>query len=149
MVRWISKFIFKFSLHGGVGAYFVAYEVLCRTLAPEGTDPKDLSGVRLMLAGGLGGIVGWTSTYPIDVVKTMIQADEKAFNKKPVLKPPGVWTLLFRIYREQGIRSWFHGITATVLRAFPTNVAILSTWHMTMLYFRQLGWIDQGDTNRS
>lgn len=54
------------------GAYFVSYEILCRMLAPEGTDPKELSGVRLMLAGGLGGIAGWTSTYPIDVVKTVI-----------------------------------------------------------------------------
>lgn len=33
------------------GMYFMSYELLCRTLAPEGTDPKELSGVRLMLAG--------------------------------------------------------------------------------------------------
>jgi solute carrier family 25 carnitine/acylcarnitine transporter 20/29 len=33
------------------GAYFVSYEVLCRMLAPEGTDPKEINGVRLMLAG--------------------------------------------------------------------------------------------------
>ena len=33
------------------GAYFVSYEILCRMLAPVGTDPKDISGWRLMLAG--------------------------------------------------------------------------------------------------
>ena len=33
------------------GAYFVSYELLCQWLAPPGTDPKELSGVRLMIAG--------------------------------------------------------------------------------------------------
>lgn len=117
------------------GAYFVSYEVLCRWLAPEGTDPKDLSGVRLMLAGGLGGIVGWASTYPIDVVKTIIQSDPPPGEKKV----PSIGSTLRQIHQEQGLRSLFRGFAATVIRAFPTNVAILSTFHMTMLYFRQLG----------
>jgi solute carrier family 25 carnitine/acylcarnitine transporter 20/29 len=45
------------------GAYFVAYEVLCRMLAPPGTDPKEISGVRLMLAGtayAFGFICRWS-----------------------------------------------------------------------------------------
>ena len=33
------------------GAYFASYEFLCRTLAPEGTDPKELAGWRLIVAG--------------------------------------------------------------------------------------------------
>jgi solute carrier family 25 carnitine/acylcarnitine transporter 20/29 len=119
------------------GAYFLAYEVLCRQLAPPGTDPKELSGMRLMLAGGLGGIVGWASTYPIDVVKTMVQ-DDVSGRRMPL------WHTLITLYRQQGIHSWFRGFIATVLRAFPTNVAILSTWHLSMMQFRQMGLLNSG-----
>lgn len=35
------------------GAYFASYEYLCRNLAPHGTDPKEVSGWRLILAGML------------------------------------------------------------------------------------------------
>ena len=54
------------------GAYFASYEAFCRLLTPtpivrsDGTKQEvDLSGPRLMLAGGLAGIAGWISTYPI------------------------------------------------------------------------------------
>ena len=54
------------------GAYFAAYEGFCRLLTPapivssDGTKKDaELSGPRLMLAGGLAGIAGWISTYPI------------------------------------------------------------------------------------
>lgn len=54
------------------GAYFASYEAFCRfltpppTVLPDGTKKDaELSGPRLMLAGGLAGIAGWISTYPI------------------------------------------------------------------------------------
>lgn len=116
------------------GAYFVAYEVLCRMLAPEGTDPKDISGVRLMLAGGLGGIVGWSVTYPFDVAKTIIQSDTRT--NAPHIR---WWTCMRDLFQQRGIKALFNGFGATVIRAFPTNVAILGTFHVTMSYFRRFG----------
>ena len=94
------------------GAYFASYEVLCRWLAPEGTDPKELSGVRLMLAGGLGGIIGWATTYPIDVVKTIIQSEPPPGEKKV----PTMLSVLKQIHRDHGLSSLFRGFFATVIR---------------------------------
>eukprot|EP00158_Paraphelidium_tribonemae_P002048 Partr_v1_DN25071_c0_g1_i1_m50912 putative carrier protein len=119
------------------GAYFVSYEVFCRMLKPEGQDT--LSGWRLMLAGGLGGVVGWGSTYPFDVVKTVIQSDTNIV--MPKNRPMSTWECLRMMYREQGIRSLFRGFGATIVRAFPTNVAILTTWQMCMTAFEEAGWI--------
>ncbi|KAG5460067.1 MAG: hypothetical protein BJ554DRAFT_7930 [Olpidium bornovanus] len=41
-------------------------ELLCRGLAPPGTDPALLEGTRLVVAGGVAGIFGWMSTYPTE-----------------------------------------------------------------------------------
>lgn len=95
-----------------------------------------------MLAGGFGGIAGWTSTYPIDVVKTVIQADSR-LTSGPCKAMP-MWQCLKDHYtgvHGYGTTSLFRGFWATVLRAFPTNVAILSTWHITMDWFRKSGFL--------
>jgi solute carrier family 25 carnitine/acylcarnitine transporter 20/29 len=119
------------------GVYFLSYELLCTYLAPENTDPKDLTGFRLMLAGGLGGIFGWLSSYPSDVVKTIIQAD----NSKKSLTMRSVAVGLFK---QEGISAFFRGLTATIVRAFPTNVGILGSYHVSMLYLRKYNLIDYG-----
>jgi len=49
------------------GAYFASYEAFCRAFAENG-DVASLSGPRLMVAGGLAGIAGWISTYPIGTI---------------------------------------------------------------------------------
>ena len=46
---------------------------LCRWLTPPGTQVSELSWQRLLLAGGVGGMLGWLSIYPVDVIKTKFQ----------------------------------------------------------------------------
>ncbi|XP_008589979.1 PREDICTED: mitochondrial carnitine/acylcarnitine carrier protein CACL [Galeopterus variegatus] len=55
------------------GVYFLTYDVLTRTLGCEPGDP--LLVPKLLLAGGTSGIASWLSTYPVDVVKSRLQAD--------------------------------------------------------------------------
>lgn len=45
------------------GPYFVSYELFCRALRPPGKRVNELSGWRLVFAGGAAGIVAWCSTY--------------------------------------------------------------------------------------
>lgn len=52
---------------------FVTAQGLCRWLTPPGTSTSDLSSMRLLLAGGIGGIMGWIWIYPVDVIKTKMQ----------------------------------------------------------------------------
>jgi len=75
----------------GYGSYFLVYEGMCRALHPSNGNRKaertnhaslaeeaeheitTLSIPRLLLAGGLAGVAGWTSTFAFDVVKTRVQ----------------------------------------------------------------------------
>lgn len=43
------------------GPYFLTYEFLCRVLTDS--DEEELSGPKVILAGGSAGIVAWCSTY--------------------------------------------------------------------------------------
>eukprot|EP00842_Homolaphlyctis_polyrhiza_P001980 jgi/Hompol1/2783/HPOL_006161-RA len=53
--------------------YFAAYELMTRMILPKDADPSQPS-ARLLFAGGMAGVVGWLSTYPVDVVKTRLQS---------------------------------------------------------------------------
>jgi len=55
------------------GTYFVTYEMFCRWFTPEEVQLCSTAG--LLLAGGLAGCSAWLISYPIDVVKSRIQAD--------------------------------------------------------------------------
>ncbi|KAJ3325146.1 hypothetical protein HDV06_004903 [Boothiomyces sp. JEL0866] len=98
------------------GAYFASYELMCRMI-PD-VNPNEPS-PGLLLAGGFAGIIGWLSTYPIDVVKTRLQSIEE--ERKPKYK--NMINGLRVIAREEGVRVLFSGLGATAIRAFPTNAA--------------------------
>ena len=115
------------------GVYFATFEGFRRLwTTPE--NEGHLDNVRLMLAGGLSGIAAWMSTYPIDVVKTRIQAQPllpSGSGASPAINL-STWGWLKRIVREEGLAGLFRGTTATVIRAFPTNAVIFSTYALTM-----------------
>lgn len=54
------------------GVYFMTYEWLQVTLAPENSEGK-LSPLRTMFAGGMAGIVNWIIAIPPDVLKSRLQ----------------------------------------------------------------------------
>ncbi|KAJ3330043.1 hypothetical protein HDU76_006539 [Blyttiomyces sp. JEL0837] len=97
------------------GAYFASYEIFSHMFTAPG-QPLDAPSPGLLMAGGLAGIVGWLSTYPIDVVKTRIQSDLTG-------KPMGLFNTLMHVYRTEGSKALFSGLGATAIRAFPTNAA--------------------------
>ncbi|KAJ3276751.1 hypothetical protein HDV01_002804 [Terramyces sp. JEL0728] len=105
------------------GAYFASYELMCRMI-PD-VDPNEPS-PGLLLAGGFAGIIGWLSTYPIDVVKTRLQSGRTRLTVVQEERNPKYKNLingLRVIAREEGVRVLFSGLGATAIRAFPTNAA--------------------------
>ncbi|KAH6565057.1 hypothetical protein BASA50_009947 [Batrachochytrium salamandrivorans] len=113
------------------GAYFASYELMTRLVLPKDADPTEPS-ARLLFAGGMAGVVGWLSTYPVDVVKTRLQSIEEAKTGKYRNLING-----FRVIaREEGIRVFFSGLGATAIRAFPTNAATfyVVVWMKNLLH---------------
>ncbi|KAI8145801.1 mitochondrial carrier domain-containing protein [Fennellomyces sp. T-0311] len=104
------------------GPYFVTYECISRA-----SGDHAVTGPKVILAGGVAGMIAWCSTYPADVIKTRIQSS------------PGEYRNMLdcaRIcYQSEGIGIMFRGLLPTLLRAFPSNAAtfVAYTWTMKLL----------------
>lgn len=71
MYRFASKFGFPFNLVQAL--YFGLYEYFKKTFRDE---KGHLSVPGQLCAGGLSGSGSWVLTYPLDVIKTRIQAND-------------------------------------------------------------------------
>nr|CAD7400968.1 unnamed protein product [Timema poppensis] len=100
-----------------VSSYFLAYELMTRSYAAP------ISTLHMLIAGGLAGTFSWVVTYPVDVIKSRLQADG-------VGKYGGLVDCFRKSVRSEGFSFLTRGLTSTVLRAFPTNAATFTvvTW---------------------
>lgn len=102
-------------------AFFGVYEGCKRALVPEGKTVDQLGLGSLVLSGGLGGIAYWSVFYPADVAKSRIQTMETRI---------GFWECLRQIYRAEGVRGLYRGYVPTVIRAFPANAVMFSSYEL-------------------
>ncbi|XP_058147681.1 mitochondrial basic amino acids transporter isoform X2 [Dasypus novemcinctus] len=115
------------------GVYFLAYDVLTRAL---GCEPGDrLLVPKLLLAGGTAGMASWLSTYPVDVVKSRLQAD----GLRGAPRYRGMLDCARQSYRAEGWRVFTRGLASTLLRAFPVNAATFATVTVVLTYARGEG----------
>lgn len=73
-----------------------------------------------MFAGGTAGVIQWFPTYPIDVIKTRIQAE-----------PPGTYKSIAHCVQRsieiEGRQVLWRGCTIALVRAFPLHGTIFLT----------------------
>ncbi|PSN47134.1 hypothetical protein C0J52_17458 [Blattella germanica] len=110
----------------GFGTYFYAYELMTRNSGEDGETAPPISTMHMLLAGGLSGTVSWVLTYPIDVVKSRLQADGAG----GIYKYSGFVDCLKKSIQSEGYGVLTRGLNSTILRAFPTNAATFTvvTW---------------------
>ncbi|XP_027015935.1 mitochondrial basic amino acids transporter isoform X1 [Tachysurus fulvidraco] len=117
----------------GFGVYFLAYDVLTRSLGCEADDLYIIP--KLLFAGGMSGIASWLSTYPVDVIKSRLQADgvggEYKYN--------GIMDCVRQSWQREGWRVFSRGLTSTLLRAFPVNATTFATVTLFLMYMRNDG----------
>jgi len=106
-------------------AYFAGYELLLRTLTPEGQSRADLSPLRILLAGGSAGILNWIVAIGPDTLKSRFQT-------APAGTYTGVRDVFSQMVRNEGISALFKGLTPVMLRAFPANAACFLGFELTM-----------------
>ncbi len=104
------------------GVYFAAYEYMCR---PFQSETADTPTIVFLLAGGFAGMVSWLCTYPVDVIKSRIQADMHGEYK-------GFWDCCVKSYYEEGLGVFGKGLGSTMLRAFPVNAATFLAVEMVL-----------------
>ncbi|KAK2011309.1 solute carrier family 25 member 45 [Colletotrichum eremochloae] len=140
----------------GYGFYFWSYELATRWMGVGGgaddlkeTNMRD-EAAKVLLCGGLAGIVTWASIFPLDVIKTRVQM--QAFNAPtsaeaaPLLgtqgsqqqeqsqphKRAGAVQVAKAAYREGGVRVFFRGLTICSVRAFVVNAVQWAVYEWVM-----------------
>jgi solute carrier family 25 carnitine/acylcarnitine transporter 20/29 len=109
-------------------AYFGIYELTRRWLTPKNSTVDKLPPWKLLLAGGLGGVAFWISIYPIDVIKSSIQADNPDPHKR---KYKGFVDCATQIYRLKGLPGFFKGFAPCLVRAFVANATCFLAYEYT------------------
>jgi len=96
--------------------YFTYYESM---RAYQKENWKNVSETtNILFAGGTGGVLFWLAIYPFDVARTKLLTDHLD-RKKRVYK--GTIDCLIKLYRAEGSRGLFRGLTPCLVRAIPTN----------------------------
>ncbi|KAL2098686.1 hypothetical protein ACEWY4_005166 [Coilia grayii] len=112
------------------GFYFLVYDTLTRRL---GCEPEDSYMIpKLLFAGGMSGIASWLSTYPVDVIKSRLQADGVG----GVNRYSGIADCVRQSWEREGWRVFTRGLVSTLLRAFPVNAATFATVTLFLMYMR-------------
>ncbi|XP_068803129.1 mitochondrial basic amino acids transporter [Struthio camelus] len=112
------------------GFYFLTYDCLTRYLGCEAEDSYVIP--KLLFSGGMSGIVSWLSTYPVDVIKSRLQADGVG----GVTQYSGILDCVRKSYHNEGWRVFTRGLSSTLLRAFPVNAATFATVTVFLMYMR-------------
>lgn len=144
----------------GYGFYFWSYELTTRWMDrwlrdsgySQGNGVEGASGAetaKVLLCGGLAGVVTWVSIFPLDVIKTRVQAQVYGSGTRVVVtgertpligasgKRMGAVEVAKGAYREGGMRVFFRGLTVCSVRAFVVNAVQWAVYEWIMLELGQ------------
>lgn len=102
-----------------LGVYFCTYQYLKLKLEPidEGLAP--------FIAGGCAGIASWVSVYPMDVIKTAVQAMPRTATSKE----KSIITIFRSIVSQpSGLKSMYRGLAACIARSIPVNAVVFPAY---------------------
>ncbi|CAK1366869.1 Mitochondrial substrate carrier family protein G [Cercospora beticola] len=136
----------------GYGFYFWSYELSKRAIANE-ADTHTQEALKVLLCGGLAGVVTWASIFPLDVVKTRVQTwdlvptrsstgaeapllgNAARPSKAIVTARPATWSIAKSLYHTEGASAFFRGLGVCSARAFIVNAAqwAVYEWMMRVL----------------
>jgi len=109
------------------GLYFWTYEYAREKLHPGCRRSCEESLNTMLVSGGLAGVVSWVLSYPLDVIKTRLQAQTLSSQKYR-----GILDCLRKSVREEGYEVLWRGLGTAVARAFVVNGAIFSAYEITL-----------------
>ncbi|TMW93377.1 hypothetical protein EJD97_011807 [Solanum chilense] len=112
------------------GLYFWVYEYTKEQLHPGCRKYGQESFQTMLVAGGLAGSVSWISCYPLDVVKTRLQAQSQSKSAKY----HGIIDCFRQSIRTEGYGVLWRGVGTTVGRAFLVNGTIFTAYETALRF---------------
>ena len=110
----------------GMSGYYVVYEAIKRYWAPWGKDGKH-SDLQNLTAGGLSGQISWLPVYPMDVIKSRIQARAGSANAYK-----GIGDAAKQMLKTEGPFIFYKGFTPTLIQAFPLHGSVFMVYELWM-----------------
>ncbi|KAI5925646.1 mitochondrial carrier domain-containing protein [Camillea tinctor] len=161
----------------GYGFYFWSYELGSRwveayqsrerasladtSLPPSSSSFFSLDAAKVLLCGGIAGVVTWASIFPLDVIKTRVQTQiqfpspailggatattpllleaQQQQSQQPAMgqRRLGAMEIAKEAYREGGVRAFFRGLAICSVRAFIVNAVQWAVYEWIMLELGQ------------
>jgi solute carrier family 25 carnitine/acylcarnitine transporter 20/29 len=128
----------------GYGFYFWSYELSTKLMMSniKRRDSKGEEAAKVLLCGGLAGIVTWASIFPLDVIKTRVQTQGFGNESTHLLGPEGsngverrrmgAIDVARNAYRTEGPSVFFRGLAICSVRAFIVNAAQWAVYEWIM-----------------
>nr|CCA18786.1 Mitochondrial Carrier (MC) Family putative [Albugo laibachii Nc14] len=93
-------------------------------------------------AGAMGALVAAILLYPLDIVKTRHQADRTYSESKlqAVSRKNGIVSMLYRIYKEEGLSGLYAGLNSKILHTMISNFAYFY-WYSFLKHLTQKRWM--------
>ncbi|KAM0789627.1 hypothetical protein ACM66B_000432 [Microbotryomycetes sp. NB124-2] len=120
-------------LHG-YGCYFAFYEALVASeMQRHHITRKELPLTSAAGYGACAGIFMWLCAYPLDVIKSKLQTDGLPSQAgTPAKRYSGAIDCTRQLWREQGVKGFFRGLTPTLARAPIVNAVTFLVFESTM-----------------
>lgn len=105
--------------------------------------------VKVLLCGGVAGIVTWASIFPLDVIKTRLQAQHLSSDQaatspserqlllqsgSPCRRRLGAVEIAKQSYHQQGVQVFYRGLGVCSIRAFIVNAVQVCTIERRLLF---------------
>lgn len=132
----------------GYGFYFWSYEWSKQAASsPEDTDRE--TAVKVLLCGGLAGVVTWASIFPLDVIKTRVQTQvinaplhgegerETLLQHQVHDRRLSTLQVARKAYQTEGAGVFFRGLGICSIRAFLVNAVQWAVYEWMMRLLRQ------------
>ncbi|RMZ89626.1 hypothetical protein DV736_g3162, partial [Chaetothyriales sp. CBS 134916] len=114
-----------------MGLFFSSYEIFHEAIGgatlPFGSGDA--------VAGVMASIVAKSATFPLDLIRKRLQIQGPTRQRYihtniPVYK--GVWRGLFAIWRKEGVRGWYRGLTVSLVKAAPASAVTMYVYERTL-----------------
>ncbi len=112
----------------GYGCYFLGYDWLLRRMrGTEATQSSAPGALTVMTCGAFGGYCLWAVAFPLDVIKSKMQADGWTAASRQY---PNAWQCAKTVYCAEGLRGFYRGFWPCMLRCAPVNAATFLTFDL-------------------
>ncbi len=109
----------------------------------NGNKGQGMEAMKVILCGGLAGVVTWASVFPLDMVKTRVQTQVwRGGGYAPLIganagmetgaRRLGAIEVARNAYRNEGASVFFRGLTVCSVRAFIVNAVQWAVYEWIM-----------------